>query len=196
MNRRAALRSLMAASAGSLFPRLYGAQQEEPILRSEVRLVLLDVCVKDTKGGFATGLSQDNFSVLENGKPQPITVFDHDDAPVTVGILVDESRSMTPKRAQVLTGAETLIEESNRQDEIFVLNFNDEVKPGLPRGELFSDSVPQLRAALERGAPAGKTAVYDAVAMGLKHLELGTRDKKTLVLISDGGDNASPHQAS
>ena len=88
-------------------------------------------------------------------------------------------------------GAETLIEESNRQDEIFVVNFNDEVKLGLAQDQPFSDSVPQLRTALARGVPAGKTAVYDAVAVGLKHLELGTRDKKTLVLISDGGDNAS-----
>jgi VWFA-related protein len=195
VNRRTALQTLITASAGSFFPRSIGAhpQEEEPILRSEVRLVLLDVCVKDSKGGFATGLTKDNFSVLENGKPQPITVFDHDDSPVTVGILVDESRSMTPKRSQVLTGAETLIEESNRLDQIFVLNFNERVMPGLTREHLFSDDIPQLRAALQRGLPEGRTAVYDAVVTGLKHLELGTRDKKTLVLISDGGDNASSH---
>jgi VWFA-related protein len=167
------------------------AEDVEAIIRSEVRLVLLDVSVKDSKGGPVAGLSKENFSIFENGKPQPITVFDHDDAPVTVGILVDESRSMTSKRAQVLTAAETFIDESNRLDEIFVLNFNDTVKPGLAGDQIFSDNVQQLRAALQRGAPDGKTAVYDAVVTGLNRLQLGTRDKKTLVLISDGGDNAS-----
>src|SRR5713226_9150491 len=123
MNRRAAVRKLVAASAGSFFARLPGeslpgagaADQENYILRSQVRLVLLDVCVKDSDGGFVTGLTKDSFSVVEDGKAQEITVFDDADVPVTVGILVDESRSMTPKHSQVITAAQTLIEESNRQ---------------------------------------------------------------------------------
>jgi Ca-activated chloride channel family protein len=197
MNRRAAIRNLAVVSAGSFFARsLMGIPQdqlENYTIHSEVRLVLLDVSVKDREGGLVAGLSKDNFSVLENGRPQRITVFDHNDLPVTAGILVDESRSMTPKRADVLTAAQTFIEESNPHDEVFVLNFNDKVTPGLPGETLFSDDLQQLRSALYRGVPEGKTALYDAVVTGLKQLELGRRDKKALILISDGGDNASEH---
>lgn len=191
MNRRAAIRSLVVAGAGSLLRSL--TAQQDFVIRSEVRLVLLDVSVKDRDGGFVAGLSKDNFSVFENGAAQPITVFANNDIPVTVGILVDESHSMTPKRDDVLRAAESFIDESNRQDEVFVLNFNDSVKHGLPEGVPFSGDLDQLRSALYRGTPRGRTALNDAVVEGLKQLELGRRDKKTLVLISDGGDNASGH---
>jgi Ca-activated chloride channel family protein len=197
MNRRSAIRNMMVAGAGSFFCKLSAAHvagpQQDFVIRSEVRLVLLDVSVKDPAGGFVSGLSKDNFAVFENGAAQPITVFAAGDVPVTVGILVDESRSMTPKRADVLSAAETFIVESNRKDEVFVLNFNDSVKRGLPDGVVFSDHLEQLRSALYRGFPQGRTALNDAVADGLKQLELGRRDKKALVVISDGGDNASRH---
>jgi Ca-activated chloride channel family protein len=98
---------------------------------------------------------------------------------------------MSPKRQDVFTAAETFIQASNRKDEVFVLNFNDTVRRGLPKGVLFSDDIKQLRAALQRGRAEGRTALNDAVAAGLRQLEQGKREKKTLVLISDGGDNAS-----
>jgi len=192
------MRDLLVAGAVSFaFPGLLAGNAEERpteyTLRSDVRLVLLDVSVRAREGGFVSGLSKENFAVLENGRRQPITVFAHDDVPVTVGILVDESFSMKPKRAEVLSAAQMFIEESNPHDEVFVLNFNDNVTRGLPRHLLFSDNIQQLSSALHRGTPEGKTALYDAVVAGLKQLELGRRDKKTLVVISDGGDNASEH---
>src|SRR6266705_3546806 len=113
MNRRSAIRNLVAVSAGSFLARSVMAipnEQETYTIHSEVRLVLLDVSVKDRDAGFVSGLRKENFSVFEDGRLQPITVFDHDDLPVTVGILVDESRSMTRKRADVLTAAQTFIE--------------------------------------------------------------------------------------
>jgi len=149
--------------------------------------------VKDREGRFVTGLLKSNFTVLEEGKAQAIAVFDSGDRPVDLGILVDESRSMTPKRRDVVTAAQTLIDESNPRDEVFVLHFNDRVTLGLPRGVLFSGDPQKLREALARVIPAGKTALNDAMIEGLDHLKLGQRDKKTLVLISDGGDNASRH---
>ena len=155
--------------------------------------MLLDVSVKDREGALVSGLAQDNFHVFENGRPQPLTVFDHDDLPVTLGILMDESRSMTPKRADVLGAAEAFIAESNHNDEIFVLNFNEKVMYGLPSSTPFSDDPAELHKALARALPEGRTALYDAVVEGLQHLERGKRAKKTLVLISDGGDNASKH---
>jgi VWFA-related protein len=198
MNRRSLVRNAAVAGAGLFLGRLRAHSQEDDpvedyIIRSEVRLVLVDVSVKDREGSLVSGLSQDSFSVFENGHPQRITVFDRDDLPVTLGILVDESRSMTPKRADVLTAAEAFIAESNRNDEVFVLNFNERVAVGLPPDVPFSDDALQLHDALYRGVPEGRTALYDAVAAGLEQLERGKRAKKTLVLISDGGDNASRH---
>jgi VWFA-related protein len=204
MNRRLAIRNLAMLGAG-FFLRLWakprvntdtGEQPEQPgdfTLHSEVRLVLLDVSVTGKQGGFVTDLSKENFTVLENGVPQRISVFDHNDVPVTCGLIVDESRSMRPKRQTVLDAATAFIRAGNPQDEIFVLNFNDTVKRGLPDETLFSDDIDQLRGALYRGVPEGKTALYDAVLEGLDQLELGKQDKKTLVVVSDGGDNVSVH---
>jgi len=160
-------------------------------IHSDVRLVLLDVAVTQHKGGLVAGLAKDDFSVTENGIAQAITVFANNDLPVTVGILVDESLSMAPKRAEVLAAAEALIAKSNPNDELFVLNFNDRVTRGLPDGLLFSGDIAQMRTALRRGMPEGRTALNDAIIEGLRQLEMGRRDKKTLIVISDGGDNAS-----
>src|SRR5580704_6491784 len=101
------------------------SKEDDFTIRNEVRLVLLDVSVQNHDGNFVPGLSKKDFTVLENGQPQTISVFDNEDAPVTMGILVDESGSMIPKRRQVLAAAEDLIADSNRDDEVFVLNFND-----------------------------------------------------------------------
>ena len=107
MNRRGALRNLIGAGAAALVPGLgyERPKQEQPdfVIHSEVRLVLLDVSVKDRNGGPVAGLTIDNFRVFENGHPQMTTVFASKDLPVTVGLLVDESYSMTPKRGDVLT---------------------------------------------------------------------------------------------
>jgi len=198
MNRRVAIRRIVLASAGSLVVPLMAdnPQPVEPyLLRSESRLVLLDVSVRDHQGLFVSGLTKNNFRVLEDGRVQTLTIFDHNDLPVTVGILVDESQSMVGKRNEVLTAAGVFIGESNPQDEIFVINFNDKVTPGLMPPKLFSDDADELRAALYRGLPRGRTALNDAVVSGLGQLKLGTRDKKALVVISDGGDNASQHKA-
>jgi Ca-activated chloride channel homolog len=193
MNRRCALQTLIMTGAGSLLASARSEEDQEYVIRSEARLVLLDVSVKDRQGGFVSGLTKENFTVFENGHPQHIVAFDHGDPPVTVGILVDESRSMTPKRPAVLTAAMAFFAESNRNDEIFVLNFNDTVQRGLVSPSLFSDDLQELRTALFAGVSEGRTALNDAVVAGLEQLELGKRDKKTLVLISDGGDNASSH---
>jgi VWFA-related protein len=203
MNRRSALRTLVAGSAGSFLSSSFlssglsaAAGGEEPpdfVLRSDSVLVMLDVSVKDRQGRFVPGLEKRDFSVLEDGKAQTISVFDSEDRPVDMGILVDQSGSMIPKRLDTITAAETLIEDSNPQDEVFILHFNDRVTPGLPADVPFSGQRQALRDALARGFPSGKTALNDAVADGLDHLKLGMRDKKTLVLISDGGDNASAH---
>jgi Ca-activated chloride channel family protein len=162
-------------------------------IRTTSRLVLLDVSVKDAAGGFVSGLAKDNFKVFENGKPEEISQFANADIPVTVGIAVDESGSMRPKRSEVVTAALAFNEASNPMDEMFIVNFNEKARRGLPDNLLFSDNVQQLRSALWQGNPEGRTALYDAIEMSLRQLEFGRQAKKALVVISDGGDNVSKH---
>jgi VWFA-related protein len=166
---------------------------QEFTLRVNSDLVLLDVSVKNSKGGYVAGVSKESFQVYESGRLQTISHFSHDDVPVTVGLVIDTSGSMLSKYHQVVTAALVFIGASNPNDEIFVVNFNDKVTYGLPPTLPFSDNVPALRDALWMARPEGRTALYDAVALALKHLEEGKQAKKTLVLVSDGGDNHSSH---
>jgi Ca-activated chloride channel homolog len=172
-------------------PADQSGQEKDYTLSTTSRLVLLDVSVKDPNGGFVTGLPKDAFKVYEDGKSQNITQFENGDVPVTVGLVIDESGSMRPKRPDVITAALEFIHDSNPLDEMFVVNFNEKAKLGLPRDTPFSDKVPQLRAALYQGIPEGRTALYDAIELALQHLKLGRRDKKALIVVSDGGDNVS-----
>ncbi len=170
------------------------AASEQPFkLTATAELVLLDVSVNDAAGKHVPNLGKADFQVYEGGKLQTITQFGSDDVPVTVGLVIDTSGSMRSKYGDVVMAALTLIHASNPEDEVFIVNFGDRVSYGLPEGMPFTDDVTQLRAALMLGAPAGRTALYDAILSSLHHLELGKRDKKTLVLISDGGDNSSAH---
>jgi Ca-activated chloride channel family protein len=170
-----------------------GGESKEFTIQTTSRLVLLDVSVKDAAGGFVSGLTQSDFKVFENGKPQTISQFANSDIPVTAGIVVDESGSMRPKRAQVITAALVFIQTSNPMDEMFVVNFNEKPRRGLPDDVLFTDNTKLLRAALWQGDPEGRTSLYDAIDMSLHQLEFGRQAKKTLVVISDGGDNHSKH---
>jgi Ca-activated chloride channel homolog len=162
-------------------------------ISTDVELVLLDVSVKDPKGGYVSGLTKEDFQIYENGALQKITQFARADIPVTVGLVLDDSGSMGSKRRDVITAGLVFAGASNPQDQIFVVNFNDRVRRGLPENVPFTDDINLLRSALSKDVPQGQTALYDAVAFALKHLESGRRDKKTLVVVSDGGDNVSTH---
>jgi len=173
------------------------ANDQEPrpyTIRTTSRLVLLDVSVRDSSGGIVGDLTKENFTIYEDGKRQEITQFAHADTPVTVGLVVDESGSMRQKQAEVITAALAFIRGSNPQDEIFVINFNEKPRRGLPDLQLFSDNASELRDALWRGVPEGRTALYDAIEMALRQLDMGRQEKKTLVVVSDGGDNVSAHK--
>jgi Ca-activated chloride channel family protein len=136
-------------------------------------------------------LAESDFHVQENGRPRQITQFANADRPVTLGLVVDNSGSMRTKRPDVILAGLAFAKESNSRDEFFVVNFNDTVVRGLPSATPFTDNLQLLHAALYYGQPAGKTALYDAIDYSLKHLERGHLDKRTLVVVSDGGDNAS-----
>ncbi len=168
-----------------------GGDEHEYTISTSVDLVVLHMTVKDRNGGFASGLEKDNFSVFEDGKPQPITVFRKADVPVTLGLVVDHSSSMIPKRAQVNDAALRLIQASNPDDEVFIVHFNENPRMSLGENATFTGSIDQLRAALHTPMPTGRTALYDGIAQALDHLKKGKLGKRVLVVLSDGGDNAS-----
>ena len=167
------------------------SQEQDFKISTDVEMVLLDVSVQNARGGYVSKLPKSAFRVEENGVEQAIGSFANVDIPVEAGLVMDASGSMQSRRADVNAAGVAFVEKSNPQDEIFVMNFNDTVRKGLPPGIPFSDDVKLLRAALATGLPRGRTVLYDAIAEALRHLETGHRDRKTLVLVTDGGDNHS-----
>ncbi|MGH9581631.1 MAG: VWA domain-containing protein [Bryobacteraceae bacterium] len=160
-------------------------------ITDNVDLVLLDVSVRYRHGGYVKGLTKNNFHVYEDGHARRITQFGTMDAPVSIGLVVDNSGSMREKRPDVVLAGLAFARQSNPHDEFFVVNFNDRIAFGLPRGVPFTDSLELLRKALYYGQPYGETALYDAIAAALAHLERSRLDVRTLIVVSDGGDNAS-----
>ena len=166
---------------------------DEYRIRVNTNLVVLHATVQDHKGALVSGLEKDSFHIFEDGVLQHIKYFSHEDIPVTVGLVIDNSGSMRKKRAEVIAAALAFARSSNPQDQMFVVNFNEHVRFGLPDNKPFTDQAPQLEGALSTIITSGQTALYDAVAAALEHLKKGDRDKKVLIVISDGGDNASRH---
>ena len=124
-------------------------------ISTAVELVLLDVSVRDPEGGYISDLTKEAFHVFENGVPQKITEFSSGDIPVAVGLVMDDSGSMRGKRPELITAGLAFVEASNRQDQIFVVNFNDKVRRGLPDSLPFTDDTNLLRSALSRDRPEG-----------------------------------------
>jgi VWFA-related protein len=161
-----------------------------------VSSVVLHATVENHKGTPVSGLGKDDFQVFEDGVIQPIEFYSHEDIPVTVGLVLDNSGSMGPKRNEVIAAAMAFARSSNPQDQMFVVNFNEYISLGLPADTPFTDQTAQLQTALSRFNANGETALYDALAVAIDHLKKGNRDKKVLIVISDGGDNASKHKLS
>ena len=160
-------------------------------IKTQVSLVVLHVSVLNDRSVFVPGLLEDNFRVLEDKVEQKLSVFKQEDVPVSFGLVVDNSGSMRDKRPQVNAAALTFVKTSNPQDEGFVVNFNDDYY--LDTEHDFTSDLPEMRTALERIDARGSTALYDAVIGSLDHLKKGTRDKKVLLVVTDGEDNASRH---
>jgi VWFA-related protein len=165
--------------------------QERATFSSRSELVVIRVSVVDRQAGFVSGLQRDAFVVLEDGRSQPIQFFESDDTPVTVGLVIDNSGSMLPRRDSVIAAGMAFADSSHPADELFTLNFNEHVWPGLEPGHRFTSDRDELRRALDRSTARGQTALFDAIAMGLRQLDEGHRTRKVLVVVSDGGDNAS-----
>src|SRR6266850_3883369 len=168
------------------------AGQDRAQFSTNADLVVLHVNVKDKRGAYVTDLRQETFAVFEDGRPQTIRFFAKEDAPVTMGLIVDSSASMYANRDDVIAAAAAFTAASNPRDELFALVFNERVRPALPAASAFTSDREFFRSALARiFVPSGRTALFDAVSAGLEYLRRGRYERRDLILISDGGDNAS-----
>jgi Ca-activated chloride channel family protein len=158
------------------------------VFHSDVQEVLLHATVIDDKQRMVTSLDQNAFTVFEDGKPQVIKSFRHEDIPISLGIVIDNSGSMREKRAKVAKAAVNLVKASNPQDEVFVVNFSDEYYLDQP----FTNKINLLQDALEKYETRGGTALYDAVVASADELKKhGKLQKKILFVVTDGEDDAS-----
>src|SRR2546421_5473239 len=155
----------------------------------DVDLVVLHTTVLDDRHRFAEGLKSENFRVFEDKVEQKLSVFKREDVPVSMGLVIDNSGSMRDKRPRVNEAAITLVQASNPHDEAFVVNFNDDFYLDLDKD--FTNSIPELKEALERIDSRGSTALRDAILGSLDHLKKASKDKKVLLVVTDGEDNAS-----
>ena len=160
----------------------------DAIFSAETRLVPLNVTVSDKTGHLVTTLPQNAFQVFENGVSQPIKLFKREDVPVSMGLIIDNSGSMREKRQAVEAATLALAKDSNPMDEMFIVNFNDEAYLDTD----FTNDIKLLEQGLTKIDSRGGTAMRDALRMSADHLkEKAKRDKKVILVVTDGNDNAS-----
>lgn len=184
--------AILVAGSVSLFASNPPTTQDRPTFKSNSELVVMHVSVRDRSGRYVTGLTQDAFTVIDDGKPQSLEMFSAEEVPATVGFLIDNSNSMRPSRDRVIASAVEFAKHSHPQDEIFVLTFNEAVQPAWgPR--VVSDTEPsEFAAAMSTAIVArGMTAIYDGIVGGLARLDQAKHTRQVLIVVSDGGDNAS-----
>jgi Ca-activated chloride channel homolog len=174
-------------------PRPNNQSDNQDTIKINVDLVVLHATVQNSNHNPVSGLGKEAFQVYEDGVLQEIESLSYEDIPVTAGLVIDNSGSMRPKRAEAIAAALAFARASNAKDQIFVVIFNEHVSFGLPASTPFTDKTAQLEFALSKVAADGMTALYDAVAAALEHLKKGDCDKQSLIVISDGADNASRH---
>jgi len=183
---------LAPAAILSLGALMAQKDKDQAIFRTDTREVVCHTTVIDKSGHLATNLPQSAFTVYENGVVQPIRVFKREDVPVSLGLIIDNSGSMRDKRTRVESAALTLVKDSNPEDEVFIVNFNDEAFLDNPHGKSFTNDIKEMEEALTRIDSRGGTAMRDAIRMSIDHLkEKAHKDKKVLVVVTDGNDNAS-----
>ncbi len=174
--------------SGVLLLIIFAAGAVYAQFKSDTKLVVLHASVADKHGKLLTNLNQSAFKVFENGQPQQVKVFRREDVPVSLGIIIDDSGSMQTKRARVEAAALALVRASNPQDEVFVVNFNDEWYLDVP----FTSDIHKMEQGIAKIDSRGGTAMRDAISASLDYMkEKAKKDKKVLLIITDGNDNAS-----
>ncbi len=147
-----------------------------------VDLVMMYTSVFDKNGHFVGGLEKKDFNVYEDGVKQEIASFSREDVPVSMGIVLDLSGSMSDRMEQINNDARAFIEASNPQDEVFLIGFNDEVE--LLQG--FTSNIDEITDALDNAVIMGGTALYDAIYLGVEEARKGKNEKKAIVVLTDG----------
>lgn len=188
LNRIALLGALASAWVAAQIAPPPPAADEVPTFVADTRLVVVHASVVDRNGKLITDLPESAFHVQENGVDQSIKLFRREDVPVSMGIIVDNSGSMRDKQSRVAAAALELIRASNPQDEVFVVNFNDDYY----LDQSFTNDIKKLEAALEQYKTRGGTAMRDAVSASMDYIrDKAKKDKKVLVIVTDGNDNTS-----
>ena len=188
----AGLATFLLITAPSLTVRAHRIQDQPPAFTARAEFVVLHVNVRRADGGFVTALPREAFAVFEDGAPQAVELFLEQDAPVTVGLIVDNSISMHANRELVVAAAGEFARAGHPRDARFALVFNEHVTAALPYAEPFTADATTLEQALTRSITArGRTAFFDAVVQGLAYAERGEHPRRVLVVIGDGGDNES-----
>lgn len=158
-------------------------------LNVNVDLTELHVTVTDNLDRPVGNLKKENFRVFEDRKQQTISVFKHEDIPVSLGLVIDNSRSIEPRKQRLDAAAVSFVRKSNVDDEAFIVHFDDTAR--LARD--FTHSILDLQDTLASVKPFGQTAIYDALVLALEHMEHAKHTKKAILLITDGVDNMSKH---
>jgi VWFA-related protein len=165
--------------------------QEPVTIRTDTTLVLIPVAVTDKLNRFVVGLEKQNFQIFEDGQPQKIASFSGEDAPLSIGILVDTSGSMDMKLNRSRAAAREFLKTMNEQDEGFLIEFND----GVEMMHGFTNNFQEIDENLDHLQPKGLTALFDALHTGLREMRKAKNPRKAILLISDGGDNHSRYTA-
>jgi Ca-activated chloride channel family protein len=161
-------------------------------LSVNVDLTEVHVNVTDDKDHPVGSLKKENFRVFEDRTEQTISVFKHEDIPVSLGLVVDNSRSIEPRKQRLDAAALSFVRQGNKEDETFIVHFDDQ-----PRLDVdFTDSIPRLEDALANAQPFGQTAIYDALILALNRMDAAKHAKRAILLITDGVDNSSQHSLS
>jgi VWFA-related protein len=181
-------RTPLTALAAAMCLAVGLAAQQPPAFHADTRLVVLHVTVTNPHGELITNLDRGSFSVYENGRPQSIALFRRDDVPISLGLIIDNSGSMRSLRPSVEAAALAFVRASNPLDEIFVLNFADTPHIDVP----FTNDAHALEEGVARLDSIGGTAMRDAIITAERYLgEHAARDRRALLVITDGNDNAS-----
>src|SRR5215510_539021 len=161
--------------------------QDAPFkLSVNVDLTEVHVNVTDERDRPVGNLQKENFRIFEDRKEQQITVFKHEDAPISLGLVIDNSRSMEPRKQRLDTAALSFVRKGNPEDETFIVHFDDTTQDTTD----FTGSIPTLETALAGVKPYGQTAIYDALILALEHMKRAQHTKQALLLITDGIDNS------
>jgi len=162
-------------------------RERTPLMRSKVNLVLVPVTVTDPMNRLVTGLDKENFQVYEGKEQQEVRNFSSEDAPVSLGVIFDMSGSMSSKIERAREAVTEFFKTANPQDEFFLITFADRPEEVSD----FTQSVEDLQGKLVFTVPKGRTALLDAIYLGISKMRQAKYPKKALLIISDGGDNHS-----